>query len=151
MTATNHALTGAVIGLVVGQPLIAVPAAFISHFVCDALPHFKVDMPIKKLLKSRGFRDYLIAEAFLCASLVALLALFRPQHWLLASICAFAAASPDLLSINQYLKTRNGKAWRPGLYKRFADGIQWFSKPIGAVVEVAWFAAAIILLVPFLR
>jgi hypothetical protein len=150
VTATNHALTGAVIGLVIGQPLIAVPAALASHFVCDALPHFKVDLPDKVLLKTRGFRDYLIADASLCVLLVAVLAFFQPQHWLLASVCAFLATSPDLLSINIYLKIRRGQHWKRSAFSKFAYGIQWFQRPIGAVVEVAWFVAAIIILVPFL-
>src|SRR5512146_705158 len=151
MTATNHALTGAVIGLVAGQPLIAVPAALVSHFVCDALPHYKFDLPDEILLKTRGFRDYLIVDAGLCILLVIILAIFQPQHWILASVCAFIATSPDLLSINQYLKMRRGKPWHPGRFKRFADGIQWFSRPVGAVVEAAWFVAAVIILIPFLR
>lgn len=151
MTATNHALTGAIIGLVVGQPLIAVPAAILSHFVCDALPHFKVNLPDKVLLKISGFRNYLIADASLCVLLVAVLAILQPQHWLLASICAFLATSPDLLWVNKYLKNRRGQHWKRSSFARFAGGIQWFQRPIGAVVEIAWFIAAVIILIPFLR
>lgn len=151
MTATNHALTGSVIGLVIGEPLLAIPAAIASHFVCDALPHFKPDKPEGELLKSKGFRNYLVAEAGVCFLIVMALAVFQPLHWVLAAICAFAAAAPDLLSINKYLKIRSGKPWHPGRYARFADGIQWFSRPIGGVVEVAWFIGAIVLLVPFFR
>lgn len=151
MTATNHALTGAVIGLVVGQPLIAVPAALASHFVCDALPHFKVNLPDKILLKTRGFRNYLIADASLCVLLVIALAIFQPQHWLLASVCAFLATSPDLLWINKYLKTRRGQHWKRSAFGKFAGNIQWFQRPIGAVVEIAWFAAGVTILLPFFR
>lgn len=150
MTATNHALTGAIIGLVVGQPLIALPAAVASHFVCDALPHFGSNTP-QKIIKTTGFRNYLIMEVGLCFLLVLLLALLQPQHWLLAAVCAFLAASPDLLWINKYLKARRGEPWKPSSFAKFAGGIQWFQRPIGAVVEVAWFVAAIIILVPFLR
>lgn len=150
MTATNHALTGAIIGLVVGQPLLAVPAAVASHFICDALPHFKSNLPDKVMLKTKGFRNYLIVDASLCVLLVAILAIFQPQHWLLASVCAFAATSPDLLWINKYLRIRRGKSWQRNSFAKFAGGIQWFQRPIGAVVEVAWFIAAIIILVPFL-
>lgn len=151
MTATNHALTGAVIGLVVGQPLIAVPAALVSHFVCDALPHYKFNLPDSVLLRTKGFRDYLIVDASLCVLLVALLALFHPQHWLLAAVCAFIATSPDLLWINKYLKTRRGQHWKRSAIHKFAGGIQWFQRPIGILVEVAWFVAAVIILLPFFR
>jgi hypothetical protein len=151
VTAINHALTGAVIGLVVGEPLVALPAALASHFVCDALPHFGSGLPPKKQLKTNGFRNYLLVEAGLCFLLVALLAITRPQHWLLASVCAFMATSPDLLQINKYLKLRRGQQWKRSAFSKFAGGIQWFERPIGAVVEIAWFVAAIIILIPFLR
>jgi hypothetical protein len=151
MTATNHALTGALIGLIVGEPLIAVPVALVSHFVCDALPHYTSNKPQEALLKSSSFRNYLVAEASLCFLLVLILAIRQPEHWLLACICAFLAASPDLLWIPRYLKTRANKAWQPNAFSRFALTIQWFAKPIGAVVEAVWFVAAIILLLPFLR
>ncbi len=150
MTATNHALTGAIIGLAVGEPLIALPAALASHFVCDALPHFGSKYP-KKIIKTTGFRNYLVLEAGLCFGLVCILALLQPQHWLLASFCAFLAASPDLLWLNKYLKARRGQHWKRSTFSQFAGSIQWFQKPIGAVVEAAWFVAAIVLLIPFLR
>ena len=38
MTGTNHAMTGGVIGLVIGGP-IAIPIAFASHFLLDWMPH----------------------------------------------------------------------------------------------------------------
>lgn len=151
MTATNHALTGALIGLIVGEPLLAVPLAVVSHFVCDTLPHYGSAEPSEKVLKTNRFRNYLIVEAVLCFILVVVLALARPEHWLLAAVCAFAAASPDFLWIPRYLTTRSGRKWRPNLFSRFAVRIQWFQRPSGAVVEAAWFIGCIVLLVPFLR
>jgi hypothetical protein len=151
MTAINHALTGTAIGLLIGQPLLAIPAAVGSHYVCDVLPHFGTGLPQKTLLKSNKFRNYLVVEAILCFVVVACLAILRPEHWWLAAICAFAAAAPDLLSINKYLTIRRGKRWQPGRYTKFANDIQWFERPIGAVVEVAWFVAAVIIIIPFLR
>lgn len=65
MTATNHALTGAAIGLLVGEPLIAVPAAIASHFICDALPHYGRVGPDSKTIGSKGFRNYLLSDAAL--------------------------------------------------------------------------------------
>lgn len=150
MTATNHALTGALIGLVIGEPLLAVPAALASHFVCDALPHYGSATPDKTIRTDR-FRDYLVAEAALCFLLVVILALARPEHWLLAASCAFVAASPDFLWINRYVRTRAGRTWTPNLFSRFAADIQWFQRPVGGLFEIAWFIAAIILILPFLR
>lgn len=143
MIATNHALTGAIIGLTVSQPVPAMGLALLSHFVLDAIPHFKADQPDEKLLKTNWFRNYLIIEALLCFLLVVLLFVARPTYWFVPAICAFLAAAPDLLSFNKYLKTRRGKQWKPGWYARFAGGIQWFQRPIGAGVEVVWFFAAL--------
>lgn len=151
MTATNHALTGAIIGLVAGNPLVAVPGAFVSHFVCDALPHYGSAEPAKKVVKTDGFRNYLLVEAAVCGLLVLVLALTQPAHWWLAAICAFIAASPDFFWINKYRVMRAGRTWHPNAFSRFARDIQWFQRPIGAVVEVAWFIAALIILVPYLR
>ena len=149
MTATNHALTGAAIGLIIGQPLLAMPLALASHFVCDAIPHFGFANP-RKAIKSNTFRNYLIAETFICAAIVAALAWLHPVNWQLAAVCAFIAASPDLLSINRYLSEIRGRQWRPSAYAKFAHGIQWFEKPIGAVVEVAWLIAIIVLVTPLI-
>lgn len=150
MTATNHALTGAVIGLVIGQPLLALPIAFLSHFVCDALPHFgSNETDNDKWVKSLSFETILIVDTSLCVILVGVLAVTHPLHWQLAAVCAFVAASPDLFSINYYLKVKMGKKWRPNLYSRFASWIQWFERPIGGFVEAAWFIAAVTIISRF--
>ena len=150
MTAINHALTGALIGLVVGQPAVAIPAALVSHFVCDALPHYDSE-PKGARVGQPYFRRYLLTEAVLCLLLVIILVSVRPVHWQLAVACAFVAASPDLFWINRYRAISQHRAWKPNAFLRFTDRIQWFAQPIGGVVEVAWFVGAVILLVPFLR
>ncbi len=155
MRAINHALTGAIIGLAIGEPLIAVPAAVASHFVMDAIPHHGDSGNQKarlEMVRSNFFRQLLYADAFLCFCLVLLLATNRPAHWFLAAVCAFAAAAPDLLSFNLYRRALSGKGLQPRtLYGKFASKIQWFERPIGAVVEVTWFVAALLFLLPFLR
>ncbi len=151
MRAINHALTGAIIGIIVGEPLIAAPLAIASHFVLDVIPHHGQDSSKQYWLKSKAFRYLIYLDAFLCAVLVLTLSLYRPNHWPLAAICAFLAAAPDLLSINHYQKVLAGKHWKAGWYTAFAGRIQWFERPIGAVVEVAWLIATLILIFPLLK
>jgi hypothetical protein len=158
MRAINHALTGSLIGFLVGEPAVAVPAAIVSHFVLDAIPHYdgladaRPTLKAKKQwVRTRTFRTLLYADAVLCIALVVVLAAREPHHWLLASICAFAAASPDFLSINFFRHSLSRKPWQPSLYMQFVSFTQWFQRPIGAVVEVTWFAGAVVLLAPFLR
>ncbi len=151
MTATNHALTGALIGLTVNQPAVAILAALLSHFVLDALPHFGSVTDERVLFKTKTFRNYLIAEAIICFLIVSVLFATHPKQWQLASICAFIAAAPDLLSINHYLTVKTGRIWKPNLYSRFASRIQWFERPIGGFVEVAWALCAVILLATIIQ
>jgi hypothetical protein len=152
MIAFNHALTGAVIGLTVGSPAIAVPAALVSHFVCDSLPHYGAGGDDRQLLASRRFAVQLVVDAVLCGLLVLTLGLAAPLHWQLAALCAFVATSPDFAWLPRYLAVRN-KRPEPksnGLFTRFAKNIQWFERPIGAVVELAWAVAGVIFVVAYL-
>jgi hypothetical protein len=142
--ATNHALTGAILGLSIGHP-VALPLAFASHFVLDAIPHYGDD---NKRLASSSFVIQLFIDAAFCGLLVLVLALSGPIDWLLAASCAFLAASPDFMWIPKFLHARRGnkEAKSHNAVIRFHTWIQWFQKPIGAVVEVAWLAGAVLLL-----
>lgn len=154
MTAANHALTGAFIGLAVGNPWVAVPAAFISHFVCDAIPHYDVPGATHEARIGSGlfWKVQILAGLLLCMGIVAVLALLHPTHWLLAVICAFLATSPDLLAIPRFMSVRRSnldikdKWW----FWRFHNRIQWFQKPIGGIVEIAWAIVMVALVRPYL-
>jgi hypothetical protein len=150
MRAINHALTGAVIGLSVSDPVIAMPVAFLSHFALDGLPHFGER---KKDHGSKNFRDLLILDALLCFGLVLLLAIWQPKHWLLAGSCAFLATSPDFMWVGKYLRARAGRKEHvaKNVVIRFHGKIQWFERPIGLFVELAWAPAMVLLLVDLTR
>ncbi len=145
MTATNHALTGAIIGASIRQPWLALPLAFLSHYVLDAIPHFGAG---EGFMNSKYYRFYLMGEALLCFILVATLVVLHHRYWLQASICAFLATSPDLFWINRYgyILGKRTKDWKPGWHSKFASVIQWFEKPIGAGVELVWFFGALAIL-----
>ena len=150
VTATNHALTGALVGLVVREPFVALPVAYLSHYLLDSLPHYAPNMPAARLFRSRFFETMLVSDALFCVLLVGILVLVQPEHWLLASACAFVATLPDMFWINQFWSSRQKKPWKAGLHSKFAAKIQWFERPIGAFVEVAWFTGAVVLLGTFL-
>jgi hypothetical protein len=153
MTATNHAVTGAIIGAMVANPVAALVLAFLSHFVLDAIPHFGVGKDSDAFIKSRRFSMLLIADATLCFCLVLGLAIAHPGKWWFIAICAFIATSPDFASFNRWRQARKGKIkdWKAGWFIRFAAWIQWFEHPIGAIVEAVWFVSAITILVTVLR
>ncbi len=145
MTATNHALTGAIIGFTVAVP-VAFVVAVLSHFVLDALPHFGTTESVESRIKNTWFEKYLIAEFVICVSIVLFLRVQSPSFWFVPAVCAFLAASPDLVTYRKFSAIRGGRDFTPNIYERFASNIQWFEKPIGAVVEVAWLISAIVLL-----
>ncbi len=144
MIATNHALTGALIGLTVHNPLIALPAAIASHLICDAIPHY--GRQAEDAITTRGFAIYLVVDAFFCGVLVLVLALSNAAYWPLAAVCAFLAASPDFLSIPKFVAARRGQIFTPNQLETFLKNIQWFERPIGAFVEAAWLVGAVALL-----
>jgi hypothetical protein len=148
MIATNHALTGALVGLVIGNPVFAIPAAILSHLVCDAIPHFGIKNP--DLVRSKGFARYLLVDASLCGLLVLILAISQPTNWGIAIICAFLAAAPDFLWIRWYRANLQNKKVGFNKLEQFLANIQWFEKPIGGLIEIAWFAGASALLWQFI-
>jgi hypothetical protein len=136
MTATNHVVTGAVIGAAVGQPWLALPLAFASHFAMDALPHYGVsDHKSKKFLYSL-FIDMGLASGFLLSIL-----LMQPQHWPLLLACAVAAASPDLNHLPNWLRELKNKPLKQGRIAYWSARIQWCERDWGIAVELVWFAS----------
>jgi hypothetical protein len=153
LIALNHALTGAIIGLGISDPLLALPIAFGSHFICDALPHFGMEgkMSDDVWIKSMTFKRMLIADAIGCTVLVLVLTITKPHHWFLACVCAFLATSPDFLWINMFIKNRQNKPWKPSLFSKFASNIQWFQRPSGAIIELIWFSGCLIVISTYLH
>jgi hypothetical protein len=150
VTAPNHALTGALIGLTVANPALALPLAFLSHFVCDAIPHY--DPPeldnVKRLKSKRFVYEFLVVGALLCFALVVLLALARPQHWVQAAAGAFLATSPDLFWIPKFLQVRKTgqETALHNPFLRFHAFVQWKTGPRLIWVEAVWFVAFSVLL-----
>lgn len=143
MTAPNHALTGALIGLSIADPVLALSLAFLSHFACDMIPHY--DLPeadVAARLRSKRFlREFIYLGAALCLFIVVFLAAAHPLHWLLAASCAFMATSPDLLWLPRYLhvrRTGHDVALRHWFYK-FHHRIQWRTGPQLWWIETVWF------------
>lgn len=149
MTATNHALTGALIGVAVSNPWLAIPLAVASHFVCDAIPHFGLND--QKAVSRPAFARFLTGDIILAVLLLAGSVIARPNHWLLLVICGISAMSPDLMWIPTFIRARRGQQFRKrrGIM-RFHEIIQWFERPRGLIVEVAWLFVGITVLFNFL-
>ena len=57
MTATGHAIIGTVIAAKLGNPALAIPIAFASHFLADALPHWDTGTNRHKKSTTRFFME----------------------------------------------------------------------------------------------
>jgi hypothetical protein len=111
MTGFNHGMTGAVIALAVKKPELALPLAFISHYVTDLIPHFGFEQ--KKVL-GRAFNRFLAADFLLAVVSMIILALLFPAHILLIWSCMILAAAPDII---WWFYRKSVKAWPEGLDK----------------------------------
>jgi hypothetical protein len=150
MTITNHALTGALIAVSVGQPVIAVPLAFVSHFALDAIPHFGISKDLDKKNRSRLFSTTLIVDMIIGAGL------FLSAIWLhsvfaisLLAVWAamFAAVCPDLIWGYRFYRENQGEKDIPmNLFSRFHSKIQWFERSLGLAVEFAWMVLIVLVL-----
>lgn len=135
MTATNHALTGAAIATVIRQPLLAIPLAFASHFVCDSLPHFG----LKLKFGSRGMWLYILAETIALAVIgLSLIGIGTDQKIIYLLLGAAAAMSPD---IAWYIYGKSGRQGKPEQYNtlnKFHYKIQWSETKWGIIPEFFW-------------
>jgi len=148
MLAINHAFSGALLGLTVGEPWVAVPLAFLSHFAQDAVPHYDLPGDETARLRHTSFARQLVVDAVLCGILVLILALIRPKHWISAAICAFLATSPDLMWIRKFWQTRFKACESTNIFpwERFHTKIQWRTGRGLWWVEAMWFVGGSFLL-----
>lgn len=148
MTLTNHLFTGSLMAKVLPLP-VALPLAFASHFVLDALPHFgfvdiddyEVRRRHKRLLMCVVTVDFLLAVA-----LTFWLVGSGHGKWLIAGLAAF---SPDVIWIYRFVVDEKfGKLEPPegGRFVKFHAGIQRFERIWGGGVEVAYAAGMFMLL-----
>jgi hypothetical protein len=151
MTATNHALTGALIATAIDKPLLAVPIAFASHFVLDALPHFGVSKNLKTRNSSSLFRTVTTLDLVICA------ALFLIAPWVAQSLdmniwimwaCMFAAICPDLVwGYRLYRELTEKLPISKSKFSKFHSKIQWGERPRGLYIELLWGAAVSITII----
>lgn len=139
MLITNHVLAGSIIGISVKEPILAIIAAFISHFLMDALPHF--GYPGKKgypeVLKHN--MSYYVGLATLISTLGVVFFLITNKLWF-PLICGLTAASPDIAGWYNYAAYEKKGELAKGILKlfhvQFHRGIQNFERPWGIYLEV---------------
>lgn len=132
MRAVNHALVGSSIAAAIGNAW-ALPLAFASHFVLDAVPHF--DDPAKMPLGSRPFWAAVIADGILVTMLLVFILLSGTNSLLLIT-SGLLAVSPDAVHLNLVLRQ---KLLPEGSIYAFHRRLQWSETPHGMLVEALVF------------
>jgi hypothetical protein len=158
MTGFNHATTGALIAGVVVNPLVAIPLAFVSHFVLDAIPHFgwDFDQDVFERNRSKELRLALVSEIPLSIlAIVTLPIIMKPiVSWRVTLLSIFAAMCMDFIwiyrgireELTKKVKPRN---WIMNFHLKASNHHQKFI--IGMLLEVLWFAVAFLLILQLVR
>ena len=151
MTAANHTIFGALVGVLVKEPVLAIPAAFASHFLLDMLPHFGFGkLPVSKRNKLPLFRFVIGVDIVVALSLAAFLPLSLVGTGVgIASVMACMAASyaPDALWVLRYRRETNRRdEMNRNRFLKFHKKIQWGERSWGLWIEIPFFTATLILL-----
>src|SRR4029079_4155802 len=137
MTNLNHAATGALVAVAIHNPWIGLPAAFLSHFVIDVIPHWDYF--------EGNFRMRQIALAIditLTLYLLLVLALTVDASRRLVIAGGFLGMAPDLMWAPYLLTGKFSKVNKKTplhLARRFHFWVQIKEFPNGIYIEAAWF------------
>jgi hypothetical protein len=154
MTATNHAVTGVAIALAVKQPALAIPLAFLSHFLLDMIPHYNPAGATKHTFRNysqgwatkfedENFKTIFITDMFVFVLILLISPFLAPASvsGLTVFFSALAAAAPDFWSGRVLIYQKLG--WKDpakkGWYTKFHVAIQFMERPWGILIEFAWF------------
>jgi hypothetical protein len=148
MTLTNHLLTGAALSKFLPWP-IAVPAALVSHFALDALPHFGFRASDEYEHRVRLWKAVLAID--IVVALLASAWLIRAGHmsWFLIGLVAYL---PDLMwvgwfhSITFRKMTGKDRLRQHSWLTRLHANIQKHERPWGAFIELAYCAIVLAIL-----
>lgn len=145
MTATNHALTGAAIVVLVRDPVLSVALALLSHFVLDALPHFGIhEDDVLKRNKSKLFRRVVATDVIIFTLLlVSLPFAIHSVPWWLLELGMIAALVPDIVWVYRFAReTKANVVIDKNWLTHFHQFIQRIEKPWGLAIELCWAVAA---------
>lgn len=142
MTITNHILAGSIIGIIIKEPVLAVPLAFTSHFIMDTLPHFGYsgNKGYPEVLKHRisyfvGFGDFTLA--------IGVIFILIANNLWFPLICGIVATLPDAFGLYNYLAYEKKGQFASGILKifhvQFHRKIQTLERPWGIYIEIAVF------------
>jgi hypothetical protein len=148
VTGYNHVATGAIIGLAIKEPALALPLAFVSHFVLDSLPHYGIEYAKRKQFPA--FKRILSFDAVITP--LAIILIHHEAHSWLVFGTMVLAVTPDFGWFIKYAYDKHKRtpfSLPRDPFSRFHKRIQWGERPdgIGMGIELIYaiLASAIIL------
>jgi hypothetical protein len=139
MTGLNHAVTGALVAAAIDKPVLALPAALLSHFAIDAIPHWNYQLDPRIARR----QVVMLADLVLSLALLLILALTVNANPYLVIIGGLIGILPDTMWLRFFITGRPSIHGNPkklvNLIRRFHFWIQWSETPWGIYVEAAWF------------
>lgn len=136
MIGLNHALTGAALASVLPLPA-ALPVAFASHFVLDALPHYGIEQHQRntsQMWKVISGLDVILSLAF---GVLTITSHHPALFW-----CGLVAVAPDFLWVSRIIRNRSFDLSDHGhWFTRWHADIQRYERPWGIWVELPFATA----------
>ncbi len=136
MTATGHAVIGAVIAAKIGNPALAIPLALLSHVAADAFPHWDTATNAGKKTRSRLFIDsFLDVCVSIGVSYFLFTSVFPGTNLLYGYSMVFLAQFLDWITAPYYfLRIKVPPfTWSYQLQKKFDNRLD---KPWGVILQV---------------
>jgi hypothetical protein len=131
MTGLNHGLTGGLLAEVLPFP-IALPLAFVSHFILDAFPHYGI--PHRKRNKSTFWKIFFTFDTLATFSL-AIYAIVAGHYKVF--LCGLVATMPDYIWVGRVVRAGSfDLSQHDNWFNKWHAGIQKLEKPWGLWLEL---------------
>jgi len=149
---TPHVIVGAAIAFKSGNPYLAIPLSFLSHFVLDEVPHWNPHLTTKeggvKKIDPNSLKFITLDStiALISGSAIAFSALPDTNKVLLVLICCFLSVLPDVVEA-PYIFLNYKKEWiRKWLFfqknHQFNTNIVWgLTTQVLTIIAAVWWIA----------
>jgi len=136
MTGTSHLATGAIIGVTVANPLIAVPAALMSHLILDTFPHYGEDV------ENPNQARWLAVTLPDGVTVLAMAGFLLSQGYIAPLLVGLVAVSPDTPFIIEVIRNRlfgtTPDFENRSAFTKFHSRIQRLERPWGWTLEIVY-------------
>lgn len=139
-------MIGMVIAIAIKRPEFALPAAFLSHFAVDMLPHWNLKVPGY----NGSWRSVALTDALAAISIIVILSALVPHHSWLVFFGGLLAALPDSMWLPHALQGEHSPRHEKKLLhilRHWHSKIQWSESTTGIAVEVFWFVLMFLLFI----